>query len=209
MVLVLVVGDVHIPQCAANLPDAFSSMFAPGRIDVVLITGNVACIETYNFFRTLAPEVRCTRGEYDEQWNSNLPSHTTVTIEGLRIGLVHGHQIVPVGNVNALAAMQRKLDVDVLVSGATHEQKIVHYDRHLFINPGSVTGTFASAAHDVVLPSFVLLDIHDRSVTVFSYQYDKAISERACGAGKGSSKDTGSGDKSGLRIKKKVWTCTT
>ena len=38
-----------------------------------------------------------------------------------RIGLIHGHQIVPWGDLDSLAALQRRLDVDILVSGHTHE----------------------------------------------------------------------------------------
>lgn len=38
----------------------------------------------------------------------------------LRIGVIHGHQIVPLGDAEVLAATARKMDVDVLISGATH-----------------------------------------------------------------------------------------
>ncbi len=37
---------------------------------------------------------------------------------------VHATQIVPWGSNDALALVQRKLDVDILVSGHTHEFKV-------------------------------------------------------------------------------------
>ena len=43
-----------------------------------------------------------------------------VTIGGLRVGVCHGHQVVPWGDREALAILQRRLDCDVLVTGHTH-----------------------------------------------------------------------------------------
>jgi len=43
-----------------------------------------------------------------------------VTHGPLRIGVIHGHQVVPLGDAEMLAATARKMDVDVLVSGGTH-----------------------------------------------------------------------------------------
>ena len=47
---------------------------------------------------------------------------------GFRIGLIHGHQVTPSGNIQALAQVQRRLDVDVLVSGHTHQQSVLHFE---------------------------------------------------------------------------------
>ena len=43
-----------------------------------------------------------------------------VTIGGLRVGVCHGHQVVPWGDREALAILQRRLDCDILVTGHTH-----------------------------------------------------------------------------------------
>jgi vacuolar protein sorting-associated protein 29 len=63
-----------------------------------------------------------------------------VTIGAFRIGLCHGHQIVPWGNTEALAVLQRQLDCDILVSGHTHAFKALNHGGKLFVNPGSATG---------------------------------------------------------------------
>ncbi|CBH18481.1 vacuolar sorting protein, putative [Trypanosoma brucei gambiense DAL972] len=182
MVLVLVVGDLHVPQRAASIPKVFTQMFTPGRIQLVLITGNVGCREMYDYFRSIVPDVYCAKGEFDSCWwpnvNSKHASDTdkllqdthVINVESLRIGLIHGHQAIPCGDRDMLAMLQRKLDVDVLVSGATHNNKVFEFGGHLFVNPGSITGAFTTRRLDVV-PTFVLLDIQDKKVTSFSYAY--------------------------------------
>ena len=72
------------------------------------------------------------------------PEFAKVTIAGLSIGLIHGHQILPNGNQDALHATARKANVDILVSGATHVFEAYEYYGTLFINPGSITGAYTT-----------------------------------------------------------------
>lgn len=44
MVLVLALGDLHIPQRAPDLPAKFKSMLVPGKIQQIICTGNL-CIK--------------------------------------------------------------------------------------------------------------------------------------------------------------------
>lgn len=43
-----------------------------------------------------------------------------VDIGDIRVGVCHGHQVVPWGDKEALAILQRQMDVDILVTGHTH-----------------------------------------------------------------------------------------
>lgn len=54
----------------------------------------------------------------------------------------HGHQVLPCGDTDALADLQAKLDVDILVSGHTHKQEVYEYNGKYFVNPGSATGAY-------------------------------------------------------------------
>lgn len=45
-------------------------------------------------------------------------------IAGFRVGVCHGHQVVPWGDKEALAILQRQLGVDILITGHTHEFKV-------------------------------------------------------------------------------------
>lgn len=73
------------------------------------------------------------------------PPSQVVAHGPLRIGLIHGHQVVPLGDTEALSAVARKLDVDVLISGSTHKFKAFEFEGRFFLNPGSATGAFTFA----------------------------------------------------------------
>lgn len=61
------------------------------------------------------------------------------------------------------------MDVDILVTGHTHEFKADCVEGRLLINPGSATGAFNSLHEDVV-PSFVLMDISGKKATLYVYE---------------------------------------
>jgi vacuolar protein sorting-associated protein 29 len=66
MVLVLVIGDFHIPHRTHDLPSKFKKLLVPGKIQQILCTGNVCDRETYDYLRTVAADVHVVRGDYDE-----------------------------------------------------------------------------------------------------------------------------------------------
>lgn len=123
----------------------------PGKIGQIICTGNVSDKETYDYLRTIAPEVNVVRGEFDEVCeasssatppaplvipaeadaflrvqNTHFPLSLTIPHQSLRIGVVHGQQIVPAGDTDMLAALARQMDVDVLISGGTHRSVRPH-----------------------------------------------------------------------------------
>ena len=137
MVLVLVIGDLHIPHRTHDLPSKFKKLLVPGKIQQILCTGNVCDRETYDYLRTVAADVHVVRGDYDEvralhQFGSIFtnvtslhqsvasPLSLTVTHSPIRIGVIHGHQCIPTGDLDSLNSIARQMDVDVLISGHTH-----------------------------------------------------------------------------------------
>uniref|UniRef100_A0A8C4QFQ7 Vacuolar protein sorting-associated protein 29 n=1 Tax=Eptatretus burgeri TaxID=7764 RepID=A0A8C4QFQ7_EPTBU len=97
------------------------------------------------------------------------PEQKVVTVGQFRVGLVHGHQIVPWGDPASLALLQRQLDVDILISGHTHRFEAFEHDNRFYINPGSATGAFSVLDSNIV-PSFVLMDIQASTVVTYVYQ---------------------------------------
>ncbi|RWW54806.1 hypothetical protein BHE74_00038587 [Ensete ventricosum] len=79
------------------------------------------------------------------------------------------YQIVPWGDLDSLAMLQRQLDVDILVTGHTHQFKAYKHEGGVVINPGSATGAYSSITYDVN-PSFVLMDIDGLRVVVYVYE---------------------------------------
>lgn len=65
--------------------------------------------------------------------------------------------------------LQRQLDVDILVTGHTHQFKAYKHEGGVVINPGSATGAYSSITYDVN-PSFVLMDIDGLRVVVYVYE---------------------------------------
>ena len=70
------------------------------------------------------------------------PEQKVISIGQFQFGMMHGHQIVPWGDINAISAVQRKLNVDMMITGHTHECSIEEMDGKWIINPGSITGAF-------------------------------------------------------------------
>lgn len=167
MVLVLAIGDLHIPFRATDLPAKFKSMLVPGKIQHIICTGNLCIKEVHDYLKNLCPSLHVTRGEYDE--DSRYPETKTLTIGQFKLGLCHGHQVVPWGDLDSLAMLQRQLDVDILVSGHTHQFKAYKHEAGVVINPGSATGAYSSITYDVN-PSFVLMDIDGLRVVVYVYE---------------------------------------
>eukprot|EP00615_Pteridomonas_danica_P009122 CAMPEP_0114351342 /NCGR_PEP_ID=MMETSP0101-20121206/17116_1 /TAXON_ID=38822 ORGANISM="Pteridomonas danica, Strain PT" /NCGR_SAMPLE_ID=MMETSP0101 /ASSEMBLY_ACC=CAM_ASM_000211 /LENGTH=187 /DNA_ID=CAMNT_0001491179 /DNA_START=101 /DNA_END=664 /DNA_ORIENTATION=+ len=165
--LVLVVGDCHIPHRAAGIPEQFKRMLVPNKMQHVLCTGNLVSKEQFDEFRSLSPNFAIVRGDFDE--NNTLPETKVVEIGQFRIGLIHGHQVVPWGDPLALAMVQRQLDVDILITGHTHKNEVNEYEGKFFINPGSVTGAYSSQDSDIT-PSFILLAVQGNKVVTYVYE---------------------------------------
>jgi vacuolar protein sorting-associated protein 29 len=153
--LVLVLGDFHIPHRAASIPEKFQRMLVPNKMQHILCTGNLVTKEQYEELRgyaflstfscswfhcSLAPNVHVVRGDFDD--DTSFPDNKVIQIGQFKIGLIHGHQIVPWGDAHSLAMIQRQLDVDILITGNTHRNEVNEYEGKWFINPGSITGAY-------------------------------------------------------------------
>ncbi|KAL2930216.1 Vacuolar protein sorting-associated protein 29 [Bienertia sinuspersici] len=123
--------------------------------------------EVHDYLKTICPDLHVARGEYDE--DARYPETKTLTIGQFKLGLCHGHQVIPWGDLDSLAMLQRQLDVDILVTGHTHQFTAYKHEGGVVINPGSATGSYSSITYDVN-PSFVLMDIEGLRVVVYVYE---------------------------------------
>mmetsp|Transcript_7287 Transcript_7287/g.10855 ORF Transcript_7287/g.10855 Transcript_7287/m.10855 type:complete len:234 (+) Transcript_7287:73-774(+) len=169
--LVLILGDMHIPQRASEIPEKFQRMLVPNKMQHVLCTGNLTSKDKYEEIKKLAPNVHIVNGDMDE--NSFWPETKSLTIGSWKIGLIHGHQIVPWGDTSALSIAQRKLDCDILISGHTHKNEVMAHNGKWFINPGSITGAYSpsiSPDSEPLIPSFILLAIQKTKCVTYVYE---------------------------------------
>lgn len=162
---------MHLPYRSHNLPMKFKKLLVPGRIQHILCTGNLCSKEAYEYLRTLANDVHVVRGDFDDHLGYPInPEQKVVTVGQFRIGLCHGHQIIPWAHPSSLSLLQRQLDVDILVTGHGHKFAAYELEGRLFINPGSATGAFNSRIGGASTPSFVLMDIQSGTVVIYVYQ---------------------------------------
>ena len=94
-----------------------------------------------DWIKSLSSNCHIVRGDFDDE--NDIPETKVITIGNFKIGLMHGHQVIPWGDDSALLNETRQLDCDFLISGHTHETKIAKLDNKYLINPGSVTGAFS------------------------------------------------------------------
>lgn len=170
--LVLVIGDLFIPDRAPEIPAKFRKLLAPGKIGQVVCLGNLTDKETYDFLRQVAPDLHIVKGDFDTE-ASNLALSKVVQHGGLRIGFTHGHTIIPQADADALLIAARQMDVDVLLWGGTHKFEAYELEGKFFVNPGSATGAFStswSAIDEEPMPSFCLLDIQGDVLVLYVYQ---------------------------------------
>mmetsp|Transcript_40450 Transcript_40450/g.41020 ORF Transcript_40450/g.41020 Transcript_40450/m.41020 type:complete len:212 (+) Transcript_40450:80-715(+) len=170
--LVLVLGDLHIPERANAIPENFKRMLVPNKMQHVICTGNIAR-EQFNELCTLAPNIHVVRGDFDADETLPLPEVQVVQVGQFRIGVIHGHQLLPApSSQDAKARMRRKLNVDIFISGHTHQNEVVLEDGYYHINPGSITGAYSAVTPNVT-PSFILLSIQDTKLVCYVYELNK------------------------------------
>lgn len=109
-------------------------MLVPNKMQHVICTGNIG--DYLNEFCSLAPNVHAVAGDYDPL-EYNFPETKVVQVGQFRIGIIHGHQILPFGSADAEARWRRKLNVDILIRGNSHKNEVEIHEGCYHINPVS------------------------------------------------------------------------
>jgi vacuolar protein sorting-associated protein 29 len=167
--LVLVLGDLHIPYRTSEIATKFRDLLVPDKIPTLVCTGNLCTVETLDYIKSIAPNVHCVRGDMDDS-SLNLPEELVFEVGDFRIGVIHGHQIVPWGDLDCLSAVARRLEVDVLISGHTHVNETVEWNGKCFINPGSLTGAFSPTSTTGIKASFICMSVKSDTITNYVYE---------------------------------------
>ena len=167
--IVLLVGDMFIPQRISDLSEHFKSLLSPNKINHVLCLGNMGSKESYDWLKSLSNDFHCVKGDYD--LDDALLDQKVIQIGEFKIGIIHGHQVLPAGDIDSLSNIQRQLGCNILLSGYTHELSIKVKDNVLFINPGSISGAFSPSIKDNS-PSFILLALQGDIAIIYSYIFN-------------------------------------
>lgn len=166
--LVLVVSDMNVPYKINDIPEQFKSLLIPNKIQHVLSLGNMGSKESYDWLKSLSNNFHSVKGDSDE-FNSSFPETKVVTIGEFKIGMIHGNQVIPWGDLEALSSIQRQLGCDILLSGHTHTNTVNLFEGKYYINPGSISGSFSPMNPDPI-PSFVLMVIQGDFAIIYLYE---------------------------------------
>ena len=163
--LVLVVGDMFLPQRSPDISEQFKSILTPNKVQHVLCLGNIGNQETYDWLKSLSKDFHIVKGDFDQE---EAPEKKVIQIGDFNIGLIHGHQVLPWGDLDSLGMIQRSLGCDIMISGHTHKTNVIVKDNILYINPGSFTGAFSPLIEDTI-PSFILMVLTGDEAIVYLY----------------------------------------
>jgi len=67
--LALVLGDLHVPTRARDLPDKFKKLLLPNKIHHILCTGNLGSKQQQEYLNRIAPNFHQVRGDFDKDPN--------------------------------------------------------------------------------------------------------------------------------------------
>ncbi|MHC1635293.1 MAG: YfcE family phosphodiesterase, partial [Candidatus Methanospirareceae archaeon] len=159
-VRILVIGDTHIPSRAPGIEERLVEKIREEEPDYVFCTGDLTDEKLISFYESIG-KLYLVAGNMDY---IDAKKEEKVEIKGIRIGLIHGDEIYPRGDVEKLSRIAKKLDVDILISGHTHKpmikEKEVGGKEVLLLNPGSATGAWGGGG-GTGIPSVMFLDIEE------------------------------------------------
>ena len=131
--LIGLISDTHIPDRAKVLPQKVLDAF--DDVDLILHAGDLTSPRVIEELESLAP-VMAVQGNMDRVNGIDLPKAKVIEAEGLKIGIVHG-EVYPRADSDQLLYLAKELNVDILVSGHSHQPKIEQKEGILLLNPGS------------------------------------------------------------------------
>jgi len=162
---ILVIGDFHIPSRAQSIPDKIFETICKMEINLILCTGDLTDGKILDKLREIAP-LKWVVGNTDYIRGN---TSEIIKIDEYDIGLIHGTEIYPRGDVNQLYEVAKKMHVDILISGHTHAMSVHNMYGRILVNPGSATGAWGGGPA-TFKPSFIVLEISKELLDIWCYE---------------------------------------
>jgi uncharacterized protein len=141
----LILSDTHLAEDEA-LPEAVTDLAR--SCDGVIHAGDVNTPGALARVRALGPSTVALGNMDHLALTGMLPEIAEVTVEGVKIGVIHGWG-APRGIVQRILPKVRELGFSVVVYGHSHQPDISGAEGILFINPGSATDRRSAPYHSV------------------------------------------------------------
>ncbi|HQP10820.1 MAG TPA: metallophosphoesterase family protein [Candidatus Omnitrophota bacterium] len=132
-----VISDTHSRSIPKQVLDDFK------KVDLIVHAGDFCSPEDLKIFKKMA-DVRAVFGNMDGlELRQILPERDIFEVEGLKIGVYHGHG--PAEKVPDLVRAEFKADkVDIVIFGHSHQPFNKKINNVLYFNPGSPSDTVRS-----------------------------------------------------------------
>ena len=170
---ILIASDAHVPDREPEVPAPIREFLASeAPFDLVLYAGDLTGPEVLEWLKGLG-ETKAVRGNMDYL---PLPNEALVEVDGKSVLVIHGHQVRPRGNLDALSEIAKKRGAEVIVHGHLHKPLVTMHKGVLHLNPGSITGAWggSSLGGD---PTFMILET-DPSWTLHLFALKKGKLEK-------------------------------
>ena len=106
------------------------------KVDLIIHAGDICDEGTLDILRAIAP-VRAVQGNMDEPLlKKRLPLRDSLAVEGISIGVYHGHGATRDALHNALKQFEGQ-DMDIIIFGHSHQPVKQVTGKTLMFNPGS------------------------------------------------------------------------
>ena len=125
-----ILSDTHSLPIPQKLLNAFKG------VDLIIHAGDICDTGTLDMLRALAP-VRAVQGNMDElALKKRLPLRDSLAVEGISIGVYHGHGMTRDALNNARTQFKGE-DMGIIIFGHSHQPLKQMAGRTLMFNPGS------------------------------------------------------------------------
>ncbi len=169
---IAIIGDFHIPSRASKIPEKIENKLKKEEPDLILCTGDLTNKKTLERLKKIS-EVKVVQGNMDK---GPYPEKIEKNINGNKVIMIHGSQVVPRGNKDRLTYIAKENNADIIISGHTHQINTEKRNGTLLLNPGSATGAWSGGGANPE-PSLLTLEIQDGNAKVKEIYIDREEEE--------------------------------
>lgn len=163
MATIGLVSDTHLSRFATRLPSALVEGLR--GVDLILHLGDLVAPEVVPLFEALAPFDMVAGNNDGPEIHEKYGRKKILTIEGMRLGMLHGDGARGKTIDRALKAFS---DVDAILFGHSHIPYCERHDGIWLVNPGSPTDKRFQPRY-----SYGILTIEDGKVTPHLFYFDR------------------------------------
>ncbi len=165
MTTIGLVSDTHFPRFGRALPRALEDGLRAAQVSRIFHMGDLTDALAIPLFEAIAPfDAVAGNNDPEEIWG-RYGRRKIVTVDGLRIGLVHGDEGRGNAHDNAIAAFAQER-AGVILYGHSHRPRVEQRGTQLVANPGSPTDRRAMPQF-----SYGILTIADGVPTIALHYY--------------------------------------